>query len=306
MTDRSVRPARPADRAAVADFTAGTWPERDVEDYIPRVFEEWVSSTAADSRLVVATVDDRPVGVCQGRLLTDEEAWLQGIRVAPAHRGEGHGRAMTRDLLDWAAGRGATVARVLVFGWNEAGLVQAHTTGFEAVTAGRWARRSADPSVAPALAIRDAVPPAWAHWTDSPARDWLGGLALADEHAWAVAELTRVRLEGLATRERVVTVREETTRAMTVRAGTRERTADGATRHIADYAVAAWADGPAAVSLFDAVAADAAAVGVDRARVLIPETPRTVAEAAVAGASLSDEPFYVLAADLSDRGTSGD
>lgn len=301
MPERAVRPARPADRAAVEGFAAGTWPDRDVEDYVPRVFEEWVASTDPDDRPVVATVDDRPVGVCQARLLTAEEAWLQGIRVDPDHRGEGHGTAMTTHLLDWAADRGAAVARVMVFGWNEAGLVQARRNGFAAVTAGRWASPVPDADAATAMAVRDSVPAAWAHWTDSAARDWLGGLAVHEDHAWTAAELTRARLDRLSSRGRVFAVVEDETRGMAARAGTRERTEDGDTSRIADYAVAAWADADGADALFDAIAADAAAVGADRARVMIPETPGAVADAAVAGASLSDEPFYLLAADLTDR-----
>ena len=76
--DVEVRRARHGDREAVVDFTEDTWPELD-GDYIPRVFEEWVDTDGPEQRTLVATVDGRPVGVLQVVLLSDHEAWAQGM-----------------------------------------------------------------------------------------------------------------------------------------------------------------------------------------------------------------------------------
>lgn len=302
MDEVTVRRAEPADHEAVAAFTADTWAERDVSDYIPEVFSEWVADAGPDRRTVVATIEDEPVGVCSGTILTDGEAWMQGIRVDPDHRGSGVGQAMTDDLFDWARGRGASVARNMVFGWNDAALGTARIHGFEPATTGRWARPEPDGSAEPALPVREDAAAAWSHWTDSEARAWLAGLALDGQEAWALAELTRDRVAELADGGRVLAVVEGSTRATTVTAGRRERTdEDGETRTVADYAVASWDDLAAARSLFEAIRADAAARDVDGTRVLIPETPEFVTDAASARAPLSDRPFYVMAADLTDR-----
>jgi GNAT superfamily N-acetyltransferase len=302
MTEASVRQARPDDHDAVADFTAGTWADREMTDYVPAVFPEWVAGDGPDQRTVVATVDDHPVGLCQGVRLTADEAWLQGIRVDPAHRGEGHAAAMTAALHDWAAERGAVVARNMIFGWNDAALGAARHHGWEPGASARWVEPDPDGGARPALDVSEDVAAAWAHWTDSAARAWLDGLALDDEESWALSELTRRRLERMAADGRVLAVVDATARAMTVRAGIREEETEGGdTRRHVDYAVASWDDLDAGRSLLDAVRADAAEIGAETARVPIPETPGAVADAATARAPLSDEPFYVWRADLSDR-----
>jgi len=145
-----VREARPADADAVAAFARDTWGQRH-DDYVPRVFPEWAASDDSDSGTFVATLspaavaesdavagrDDRDpgdtlvegdgagaaapgepeavVGCIQGVLLTEWEAWGQGIRVDPAARGAGVGTALSEAALDWARDRGATVCRNMVF-----------------------------------------------------------------------------------------------------------------------------------------------------------------------------------------------
>ena len=115
--DVEVRRARHGDREAVVDFTEDTWPELD-GDYIPEVFEEWVDTDGPEQRTLVATVDGRPVGVLQAVLLSDHEAWAQGMRVDPEFRGASVGRRLSRAAFEWAAVRNATVCRNMVFSRN--------------------------------------------------------------------------------------------------------------------------------------------------------------------------------------------
>ncbi len=301
MSEPTVRQARADDRDAVAAFTADTWAEQDVSDYIPDAFAEWVDAEGPDRHTVVATLEDRPVGVCSATMLTDEEAWMQGIRVAPDHRGSGVGRAMTQHLFDWAVDRGASTARNMIFGWNDEALSAARRHGFERATTCRWARPEPDADAEPDLPVRQDAAAAWTCWTDSDARSWLAGLALDGDEDWALAELTRGRLDALVADGRALAVVDGTARAMTVTAGVREGTEEDGTRvRVADYAVAAWSDPAAAASLVDAIRADAADRSVDGTRVPIPETPGAVTDAAAAGAPLSEHPFYVTAADLTD------
>ena len=291
-----VRQARHEDYDDVAAFTVDVWPDREMVDYIPDVFERWVDSDGADQRTVVAeAADGSVVGLCQGLLLSDTEAWLQGMRIAPDHRGSGHGLAMVEDLFAWARENGATVARNMVFSWNGAGLGQSVAAGFEPTCEFRWAHP--DPrDAAPSMAVASDPAAAWSYWTHSDARTALSGLALDPGQSWALSELTRATLARLADEAAVFAVKAAGTRGMACRVRTTEDPAgDGS---LAEYAVGAWADADAAAALFDAIRSDAATLGVDRTRVLIPETPRHVAEAAAARAGISEWPDFVLTADL--------
>lgn len=339
MTDRRLRRAEPGDAKAVAAITADTWSDRSVDDYLADAFPAWVRTDGPDQRTAVVTVGGTVVAVCQGAMLTDDEAWLQGLRVHPDYRREGHGEALVGHLLDWCRDRGGTVARAMVFPWNAAGMGQVRAAGFDPVASCRWVRpepaaTGADPSGsvegaddrpdgepgAPrVLRTVDDLPTAYRFWTHSDARTALSGLALDAERTWAVAELDRRRLRDLAADGRVFAIvgtgrgggvgdaddaaeGGETAGslrgvcAMTARIALADR--DG--ERVADYAVGAWRSG-AAAPLFDAIRADAADCGADGTRVLIPDAPRYVSDAAVAGAAPGDGAVFVFAADLSRR-----
>lgn len=292
--DLTVRRAREDDADAVAALTRDTWPVRDVDDYLADVFDEWVASDGADQRTLVAEIDGDVAGVIQGVLLSDYEAWAQGLRVAPARRGEGVGRRLTEATFAWARTAGASVVRNLVFSWNAPSLGLSRRAGFEPRAAFRWARPDPDAGADPTLDVTADADAGWTFWSGSEARSRLCGLALHGEQSWALSELTRDRLGAAAEADRLLTVRDGGVRALSLRNRLAER--DGET--LAEYAVGAWADAAAAESLFAAVAADAAAVGADRTRVLIPERVDWVTDAAAARVDLSDGPDFVLAADL--------
>ncbi|WP_096394650.1 GNAT family N-acetyltransferase [Halorubrum trapanicum] len=343
--DVVVREARPADADAVSAFTRDTWGERH-EDYIPRVFPEWAASDDPDRGTFVATLppeaaeagdlDGREpgdthvegegdgaadagapeavVGCIQSVLLSEWEAWGQGIRVDPAARGHGVGTALSEAALDWARERGATVCRNMVFSWNVMGLGQSRAVGFEPETEFRFAEPEPDPD-ALAAATADAAPAdgdavvplddpdpdaAWAFWSDSDARGRLRGLALDPGESWACSQLTRERLATAAAEDRLLAVADaDALSGFAVRTRVTEREVDGETTRTATYGTAAWRDVDAAGALFDAVAADAAAADADGARVLIPETAEHVSDAAANRVAVAAEPDFVLCADLS-------
>ena len=354
-----VREARPADADAIVAFTRDTWGDRH-EDYLPRVFPEWVAADDPDRGTFVATLpaeaiedadaiaenDDREagdtlvegdgagaaasgereavVGCIQGALLTEWEAWGQGIRVDPAARGFGVGTALSTAALDWARDRGATVCRNMVFSWNVAGLGQSRAVGFEPATEFRFARpepaADADPETTRFRERPDPDPnAAWAFWVDSDARDHLRGLALDDGESWACSELTR---EGLRTADddgRLLAVADGDAKAaddargrtagFAVRTRVSERPSDDgddAPERVAVYGVAAWRDADAAGAIYKAIAADAAAVDADAARVLIPETVEHVSDTGANRVPVAGEPDFVMRADLTDGGAPAD
>ena len=305
-----VRQAREEDTAAVVAFTEDTWDTFEGQDYIPEVFPEWVATDGADQHTVVAERDQagsgedgtsQVVGCCQVVRLSDHEAWTQGIRVHPDHRGAGVGRAMDGTCRDWARERGATLARNMVFSWNEQGLATARSLGYRPRAEFRWAHPESNPDgdagpgdTPEGIDLTHDPDAVWGYWQRSDARDALCGLALDPGEPWALSEWTRERARRAAEETTVLAVERNGTTGATWRTRVSER--DDET--LAVYGAAGWETITDARALFRAVGRDAAAVGADETRVLIPETPRHVSDAAAAGVALADDPDFVFEADL--------
>lgn len=305
-----IRQARPEDTEAVVAFTRDTWSDREgASDYMPETFPRWVETDGPTQRTFVADVDDGAdvAGVLQGVLLSETEAWAQGMRVNPDYRGEGLSPRLSRAVFRWARGQGATVVRNMVFSWNVAGLGQSRSVGFEPATEFRWAMPEPDADADPALPVTADPAAAWSFWSDGAARSHLGGLALDFEESWSMSELRRENLRRAADDDRLLVVQSEGTRAFTVRSEVSERDGeDGETTTQAVYAVGAWDSTTAADALFDAVARDAAGAGADVVRVLIPEGVRWVSDAAAVRCGVSDEPDFAMRADLTDPAVLGE
>lgn len=294
--DLTLRPARVADHDDVAAFTRDTWPERELEDYLPRTFRTWAESGDDTKRTLVADDDGHAVGVIQGVHLTEREAWVQALRVHPDYRDRGLARRLTDAVLSWARERGAVVCRNLVFSWNVASLSLARRVGFDPTTEFRWARIEADSGADPGLDVCADPEAGWTFWSDSDARDHLRGLTIHPSEAWTLSELRPADLERAAGAGGLIVVQGGGTRGLAVR----NRAFEADDERWTEYAVGAWADLDAARALVAAVAQDAATLDADRARLLVPETPRFVTDAAAARADVSGDPDFVLAADLTD------
>jgi GNAT superfamily N-acetyltransferase len=302
MTEFAVRQARADDYDAVVDFTSDTWSDREEGDYIPDVFHEWVENDGEAQRTLVLDADGEAAGIVQVVLLTDAEAWARGMRIAPDVRGEGAGSRLTNAALDWAAEQGASVCRNLVFGWNDAGMGQSRAVGFDPAAEVRVVTPEPAGEASLPEEIVENPDAAWTYWTASEGRNAVSGLGLHPGESWACSELTRERLHDLADEQRVLAVVDENTAGMTVRSAVREREGDEGEREaIATYAMAAWRDLDTARTLFQAIRADAAAIDADSTRVLLPETPRHVSDAATVRADIADYPTFLFSADLATR-----
>ena len=139
VTDITIREARPDDYEGVAAFTRETWADREGGDYIPEIYHEWITGDGDRRRTFLADSGDDVAGICQGVLLSDHEAWAQGMRVNPDYRGEGLSTQLNDALFGWARERGATVVRNMVFSWNAAGLGGSRAVGFAPLREFRWA-----------------------------------------------------------------------------------------------------------------------------------------------------------------------
>ncbi|EFW94052.1 hypothetical protein ZOD2009_02875 [Haladaptatus paucihalophilus DX253] len=292
-----LREATHDDYDAVAAFTENTWADRDGSDYIPHVYHDWIDGD--DRYTVVADAGDDIAGIVQCVMLSDWEAWGQGMRVNPDFRGHGVANRMTHELFDWARAQGATVLRNMVFSWNIAGLGQSRATGYDPITEFRWAHPEPDADADPVMTVTDDADAAWGYWSKSDARAHLRGLALDFEESWAVSELTRSGLHRSAENDELLVVQEDGTHGFACLSREEERTnEDDETTTFVEYAVGAWTDADAARSLFAAISRDAAERGADETRVLIPETPRFVTDTAYCRVKISDEPDFVMGMDL--------
>ncbi len=93
------RPALPTDRIAALEFLKLVWGG---EDYVPQVWDEWYR--APGGLLAVAVRDARVLALGRIADLGLREAWLEGLRVDPAVRGQRVGSHMHDYLLErWEA-----------------------------------------------------------------------------------------------------------------------------------------------------------------------------------------------------------
>lgn len=303
-TEIHIRQAKPDDYEAVAGFTRETWADRDADDYIPRIYHEWIAGDGDRQRTFIADAGDDIAAICQGVMLSDHEAWAQGMRVNPDYRGGGLSTRLNDALFVWARKRDATVCRNMVFSWNIAGLGGSRAAGYDPRMEFRWAHPEPNPGRGGSgsdYGIAEDPDAAWGYWQRSDARTALSGLALDMDESWAVSELTRERLHRAADKARMFAVKQtgEGTRGMAYRVRDYEREREGESEHWAEYGVGAWAGLDTARTLLGAISADAAELGADRTRVLIPETPRHVSDVAAVRVELSEDPDFVLEADIS-------
>lgn len=290
-----IREAEASDVEDVVAFTEDTW---EGGDYIPRVFEDWVESGDDTQVTYVADLDGQAVGLVQFTLVSEYEAWTQGMRVAPEARGHGVGRALNATGFRWARSRGATVVRNMIFSWNVQGLGLARAIGFEPVASFRWTYPLADADAAVGSDVVADPDAAWSFWTTSAARETLAGLALDTEESWCLSELGRERLAAAAGDDALVVVQDQGTAGFAYRNRLIDREYEGEEVPHAEYGVAAWRDLGAARDLYGAIRRDAATVGADRCRVLVPEDPMVVSDAAAARVEVGDDPDFVCSRDL--------
>jgi GNAT superfamily N-acetyltransferase len=142
MEKTKIRLARAEDRDAVLAFCVNTW---EWGDYIEYVWDEWLHDP--QGAMFVAIVDEQPVGLAHMRMVSANEAWLEGMRVDPNFRQRGLSRALSEAMMTEAMNRGATTARLATESTNIASITLAEHGHMRRI--GSFALHNAEPVTTP-------------------------------------------------------------------------------------------------------------------------------------------------------------
>lgn len=131
-TDKvTIRPVRPGDRKRVFEITRDIW---DGHDYVPRVFDAWVSDAGAAFQAI--EVEGVVVGLQRLRPYSSGLIWYEGLRVASTHRRQGLARMMLQSAVAEAREQSFREMRLATGNPAAAGLFEEF--GFERIQDDRW------------------------------------------------------------------------------------------------------------------------------------------------------------------------
>lgn len=108
-----IRPADDHDVAKIASWTQETF---SWGDYVSDALPHWIDDP--DAMPMVAELDGDVIALASVVMMSDDEAWGQGMRVHPDHRRSGLGLALSNRIWAWASDRGAKVVRLVIEDWN--------------------------------------------------------------------------------------------------------------------------------------------------------------------------------------------
>jgi GNAT superfamily N-acetyltransferase len=191
--DLSLRPVRPADHDRVMEMTKDIW---DGHDYLPRVFDDWVSDGSASFQAM--EVDGVVVGLQRLRPYAHGLMWYEGLRVASTHRRQGIARAMLDSAIAEAREQGLAEIRLGTGNTDAASLFE--SVGFVRLVDVRWWQaprvEGGDPARIPNASEAERL---WKSVADSPGLDLYGGVAadFAAAHDLGPPELARLAGIGM-------------------------------------------------------------------------------------------------------------
>lgn len=199
MSKVEVRLARPEDKETVLAFCEDTWEDHD--DYIPDVWDDWLADPNA--RIFVALVDGKPVAIDRAAIMSDHEAWWEGLRVDPDYRGQGLVGKLRPHLQQYIRDSGVTVSRMCTSSENTVVHGMAKRRGMHRVS--RYALYKAAPIDNPPGRLEQLRPDDVSTIRDFLGRSdilkWVQGLYVS--RGWAWQELTDQDLRVRADQGRV-------------------------------------------------------------------------------------------------------
>jgi GNAT superfamily N-acetyltransferase len=105
-----IRLVQPSDRGQILNFCQHTW--EDEADYIPDVWDLWVNDPLG--HILVAVLDNQPVGMTRLVQLSPTEGWWEGLRVDRDYRQQGIGSLLCQAAIDTAQSLGLSTLRTCV------------------------------------------------------------------------------------------------------------------------------------------------------------------------------------------------
>lgn len=131
-----IRPAEPADDAALTAIDTATWSTAVTPGGRPAADEPFFGPGREPADVLVAEIDGDPVGyVLMGDDIpipsADHVMALRGLDVDPAHQRRGVGRKLVEAAIDVATERGKRKLKSRVLGTNEASLALHRRCGFQ-------------------------------------------------------------------------------------------------------------------------------------------------------------------------------
>jgi len=126
LSQVNVRRAVARDKGPILEICKKIW---NGGDYVPEVWDDWLKDRGG--LLVVATVNETPVGVAHAGFQTCDVGWLEGVRVHEDYRGLGIAGKLNRALVKFARERGARVARLCTGSSNLASRKHLRKVGFD-------------------------------------------------------------------------------------------------------------------------------------------------------------------------------
>jgi N-acetylglutamate synthase-like GNAT family acetyltransferase len=186
-----IRPVRPADRERVVELTRDVW---DGHDYVPRVFDDWVSDAGAAFQAI--ELDGIVVGLQRLRPYASGLIWYEGLRVASTHRRQGLARTMLQSAI--AEAREQQFREMRLATGNPTAVQLFEELGFERIQDDRWwkggrveggeSARIPDPGDAEQL---------WAGISSSPGVELWGGVTADFNGAHDLGAVELSRLAGI-------------------------------------------------------------------------------------------------------------
>jgi GNAT superfamily N-acetyltransferase len=182
---------RPADRERVIELTRDIW---EGHDYVPRVFDVWVSDSGAAFQAI--ELDGVVLGLQRLRPYASGLIWYEGLRVASSHRRQGLARAMLRSAI--AEAREQKFREMRLATGNPGAVRLFEELGFERLQDDRWwkggrveggeSARIPDPGEAEKL---------WAGIAASPGLELWGGVTADFQGAQDLGPHELARLAGI-------------------------------------------------------------------------------------------------------------
>ncbi|MBN1537471.1 MAG: GNAT family N-acetyltransferase, partial [Anaerolineales bacterium] len=107
------RPALPKDTPDVKELTRTIW---NGHDYVPLVWNTWL--TDPEGLLAVAEYGGRIIGLGKLTQLTENEWWLEGLRVHPDFQGRGIGSYLMKYLYEHWEQKAGGIVRLATANYN--------------------------------------------------------------------------------------------------------------------------------------------------------------------------------------------